>query len=200
MTPSSAASRGDLFPERGAALDVEAGGRLVEEEDARAVGEGEGEVEPAFHPARVAADLAVGRVGEPDPLQQLAAALGALGLAEAVQGGLQAHVLAAGQQRVEGGLLQGGADRRAHLRPFGDDVVAGDPGGAGGGGEEGGQHQHRRRLAGAVGAEEAVDLALGDLEVDAVDGPGPVLELADEAFDLDAAAAWGLSHSLQAIQ
>src|SRR5258708_35335126 len=37
-----------------------------------------------------------------------------------------------------------------------------------------------------------------DLEVDAVDGPGPVLELADEGFDLDAAAASGLSHSLQA--
>ena len=33
------------------------------------------------------------------------------------------------------------------------------PGGAGGGREEGGQHQHRRRLAGAVRAEEAEDLA-----------------------------------------
>ena len=153
----------DLVPERGAALDVEAGRRLVEEEDARPVGEREREVEPALHPARVAADLAVGGVGEADPLEQFAAALVALGLAEAVQGGLQAHVLAAGQQRVERGLLQGGADRGAHLRPFLDDVEAGDAGGAGGGREEGGQHQHRRRLAGAVGAEEAVDLALGDL-------------------------------------
>jgi hypothetical protein len=113
---------------------------------------------------------------------------------------LQPHVLAAGQQRVEGGLLQGGADRRPHLRAFGDDVEAPDPGAAGGGREEGGQHQHSRRLAGAVGAEEAVDLTLANLEVDAVDRAGPVLELADERFDLDAAAAWGLGHSLQAIQ
>ena len=32
------------------------------------------------------------------------------------------------------------------------------------------QHPHRRRLAGAVGAEEAVDVALANVEVDAVDG------------------------------
>ena len=68
----------DLLPEGGAALDVEAGRGLVEEEDAGPVGEREREVEPAFHPARVAADLAVGGVGEADPLQQFAAARFAL--------------------------------------------------------------------------------------------------------------------------
>ena len=64
----------DLVPERGAALDVEAGGGLVEEEDAGPVGERQRQVEPAFHPARVAADLAVRGLGEPDPLEQLGAA------------------------------------------------------------------------------------------------------------------------------
>ncbi len=44
----------DLLPQRGAALRVEAGGRLVEEEQARLVHEREREVEPALHPARVA--------------------------------------------------------------------------------------------------------------------------------------------------
>jgi hypothetical protein len=189
-----------LFPEGGAALDVEAGGGLVEEEDPRPVGEGERQVEAALHPARVAAHLAVGGVGEADPLQQLVAAALALGLAEAVEGGLQAHVLAAGQQRVERRLLQRGADRRPHPRPLLDDVEAADPRGAGGGREEGGQHQHRRRLAGAVGAEEAVDLALGDLEVDPVDGPGAVLELAGQRFDLDPALLLLRRHAFEAIQ
>ncbi len=52
----------DLVPERGAALDVEPGRGLVEEEDAGAVGERQRQVEAALHPARVAADFAVGRL------------------------------------------------------------------------------------------------------------------------------------------
>jgi hypothetical protein len=64
----------DLLPERGAALDVEPRRRLVEEQDARAVDECERQVEPALHPARVAADLAIGRVGEPDAVEELDAA------------------------------------------------------------------------------------------------------------------------------
>jgi hypothetical protein len=43
----------------------------------------------------------------------------------------------------------------------------------------------RGGLAGSVWAEKAVDLARFHLEVDAVDGPGPLLELANEGFDLD---------------
>ena len=68
----------DLVPQGGAALRVEAGRRLVEEQDARAVHEREREVEAALHAARVAADLAVGRVGEADALEQLVAAARAL--------------------------------------------------------------------------------------------------------------------------
>ena len=64
----------DLVPERGAALHVEAGGGLVEEEDAGLVDQRQREVEPPAHAAGVAADLAVGRLGEPDALDQLVAA------------------------------------------------------------------------------------------------------------------------------
>ena len=131
--------------------------------------------------------------GEADPLQQLVAARFALGLGDPVQGGLQAHVLAAGQQRVERRLLQGGADRGAHPRALADDVEAGDPRRARGRRQQRRQHQHRGRLAGAVGAEEAVDLAGGDPQVDAVDRPRPVLELAHEAFDFDAVAVRAVS-------
>ena len=48
---------------------------------------------------------------------------------------------------------------RAHLRPLLDDVEAGDARRAGGRRQQRRQHVHRRRLAGAVRAEEAVDLA-----------------------------------------
>ena len=100
----------DLGPERGAGLRVEPGRRLVEEEDARAVDEREREVEAPLHPARVRAHLALGRGLQADALEQLVGPLVALGLRDAVQRRLEAQVLAAGQQRVERGFLEGGAD------------------------------------------------------------------------------------------
>ena len=84
------------------------------------------EVEPAPHAARVAADLAVGGVGEADALDQLVAAAQRLGLRDPVHPGLQAHVLARGQELVERRLLEGDADRVADVGPLLDDVVAGD--------------------------------------------------------------------------
>ena len=75
------------------------------------------QVEPALHAAGVAADLAVGRVLEPDALDQRVAARAALGLRHALQRGLQLHVVAAGQEGVQRGLLQRGADRGAHGGP-----------------------------------------------------------------------------------
>ena len=105
-----------LVPERRAALRVEAGRRLVEEEDARPVDEREREVEPPLHAARVAADLAVGRLGEADALEQLLRRGLALGLREPLQHRLQPQVVAAGEQRVERRLLERGADHAAHLR------------------------------------------------------------------------------------
>ena len=177
---------GDLLPHVRAAGGVQAGGRLVEEEDPRPVHERERQVQPALHAARVAADLAVGRVGEADALDQRVAARAALGLGHALQRGLELHVLAPGQQRVQRGLLQRGADRRADGRALAHDVVPRDPRRARGGRQQGGEDQDRGRLAGAVGAQEAVDLARLDAQVDAVDGARPVLELADEALHLDA--------------
>ena len=112
VTPSSRASRATSSHRSARLCGIEAGRRLVEEQHARAVHEREREVEPALHAAGVAADLAVGRVGQPDALEQLVAARAALGLRQALQRRLQPHVLAPGEQRVERRLLQRGADRR----------------------------------------------------------------------------------------
>ena len=129
-----------------------------------------GEVEPAPHPARVGADPPVGGLSEPDPLEQRVAAALASAPTRPCSVACSADQLAAGHQRVERRLLQRDPDRAAHLGRLVDDVVAGDRRPAAGRTQQRGQHPHGGRLAGAVGAEEGVDLALGDLEVDAVDG------------------------------
>src|SRR5436305_1911714 len=69
---------GDLVPEGRPALNVEPGRRLIEEEHARPVDERHRQVEPALHPARIAAYLAVGGVCQPDPRDQLVRTLVAL--------------------------------------------------------------------------------------------------------------------------
>ena len=170
----------DLLPQRRAALDVEARRRLVEEQNPRVVDEREREVKPTLHPTRVAADAAIGGLVQSDALEQLVAAPGSVRAREALERGLQSQVLAAGEHRVERGLLQRGTDRRAHLRALAHDVVAGDARGSRRGGQQRGQHQHRRGLSGAVGSEEAVDLARRYDEIDPVDGARPLAELADE--------------------
>ena len=132
-----------LIPQRRSALRVEAGGGLVEEQQPRAMHERQAEVQPPLHPAGVAAHLAVGSVRQPDALEQLRPALVALGLAQPVQRALQAHVLAARQERVECRLLQRRADRAAHLRALVHHVQPRHARAAGGGGQQRGEHQHR---------------------------------------------------------
>ena len=51
-----------------------------------------------------------------------------------------------------------------------DDVVPQDRRPTPGGRQQGGDHAQRRRLAGSVGAEQSVDDAGGDLQVEVVDG------------------------------
>ena len=98
-------------------------------------------------------------------------------MAGAVHGVEEGEVGAAGEVGVRRRVL----DDRAHVGQH----VAGRPGhpapeqvdGAGGGQHQAEQHPHRGGLAGAVGAEEAVDVALADVEVDAVDGGDPPVAL-----------------------
>ena len=78
-----------LLPQRGPALRVKAGRRLVEEQDPRRVDQRQREVQPALHPARVAADPAVGRLGQPDALEQRVRALAPLGRRQALERGLE---------------------------------------------------------------------------------------------------------------
>ena len=121
------------------------------------------QVESALHAAGIGLHAPVGRFEQVDPLQQRLGPRLALCLRHAVERRLQADQLATGHQRVECRLLQGDADRAPDSRSVVDDIVAGDRRPPAARLQQGRQHPHRRRLAGAVGAEEAVDLALADL-------------------------------------
>ena len=105
----------DLVPHVRAALRVEAGGRLVEEDDLRLVDDAERDVDPAALAAGVGLALAVGVLGELEGVQRLGGAPLRLGLADAVHPGLQ-HQLLAGGRLVPGAAALGHvADAAAHL-------------------------------------------------------------------------------------
>ena len=143
------------------------------------------EIQAALHPARVAADPAIGRLGQANPLEQRLGAPAAVVARQALERGLEDEMLAAGEDRVERSFLERGPNRRPDLAALADDVEAADRGATAGRRQQCGQHQHRRRLAGAVGAEKAVDLAGRHRQVDAVDGARALAELAHQVLHLD---------------
>ena len=178
MTPSSLGEPLDLLPERGAALDVEAGRRLVEEEDPRAVHERQRQVEPALHPARVAPHLAVGGLRSARRASRSSSPRGA------ALGARQAWSVAwsrrCSRPVSSGSSAASWSAAPIDARTFGPSLATSKPptrAVPAVGREQRRQHVHGRRLPGAVRAEEAVDLAGRDREVDPVDGPRALLEL-----------------------
>ena len=133
-----------LLPQRRPALHVETGGRLIEEQDSRGMHERQSKVQPALHPARVAADAPVGRLGQTDPLEQRLGATPPLGAREALKGRLEDEMFTPGEDRVEGGLLQRCADRGPHLRTLADDVIPTDGRSSARWRQQRRQHQYRR--------------------------------------------------------
>src|SRR5262249_6813510 len=85
--------------------------------------------------------------------------------------GAEPEVLLGGQVEVECRLLEDDADLTADAERLALDVEAGDPRRAARRLEQRRQHPDRGRLAGAVRAEEAEELAGTDVEVDRVDRP-----------------------------
>ena len=156
----------DHAPELVAALGVESGGGLVEEEHGRAVHERGGEVEATAHAAGVRARHAVGGVAERELLEQLVGAGGDLRRRQVRQLAHQREVLATGEVLVDRGVLAGEADAPSHPLRVLAHVDAEHAGGSPVGLEQGGEHPHGRGLARAVGPEQAEDLAFGHLERD----------------------------------
>jgi hypothetical protein len=102
---------GEDRPQVGAALRVESRGRLVEEQDRGPVHQRDGDVEVPAHAARVGPYLPVGRLGQPELLEQLGHAAAQFAAAHPVDLALQRQVLVAGQDGERPAAL---ADRADH--------------------------------------------------------------------------------------
>ena len=123
---------------------------------------------------------AVGERDEVGELHDLLDAVLAFGAAVAEGAGVEIEVFEHGHVVVIAEMVGHPADEPADVGRVVDDIDAADLGGAHGGVVEGGEDPHGGRLAGAVGADEAADRAVRDLEGDAVDG----LELAEVAVEV----------------
>ncbi len=182
--------RPDLGPDGGPTLGVEAGGGLVQEEDLGVVDEGGGQVEAALHPSRIGVDLAVDGRADVDQGEDLGHPGQPLVAPESVEPGLEVEELPARLAVVEGRVLEGHADLEADELGLSGHVVAGHEAAAARRPQQGAEHPDQGRLAGPVRAQESVDLAGGDGEVDPVDGE-VVAELAGDPLGDDGRAVHG---------
>jgi hypothetical protein len=121
-------------------------------------GHGDREREAAVHAGRIGPHRHVHEVLELCEVDDLVVALGQLRASEAGREAAEDHVLAAGELAVEADAER---EQRAHA-PLDLDA-------AGGRRQDAGDRPHERRLAGAVGADHAHDLAVRDLERDALE-------------------------------
>ena len=192
----AAGERRDHVEHLAPADGVEGARRLVEHEQARRVDERLSDPEPLPHAARVAADARVDALQAGEVEQGVdALAQHAAGQAEEPPG--QLEELARRHPGVEAGHVGQEADQGAHLVRGRHDVAAEHPRRPRGRSRQAGEDAQRGRLAGAVGAQEAVDRTLWDGEVDAVEGARRAVDLG-EAPDLDrrrgGPAGSGFSH------
>ncbi|GAA3235892.1 hypothetical protein GCM10010468_69880 [Actinocorallia longicatena] len=174
----------DRRPHLGTSARVQAGGRLVEEQHPGRADEGGGQVEAAAHPAGVLRDRPVAGVREAEPLQQLGGAQPGPAGAQVVEATEHLQVLGARQDLVQRGVLAEQPDGGPDGRGVPGDVMPGDGSGSGVGAQKGGEDADGGGLAGPVGAEQPVDGAGGDGEVEAVQGPDAA-EALDEPLGVD---------------
>ena len=158
------------LPQREAALRVEAGGRLVEEEDRGPVHDRPRHHQALRHAARERGDrlLRPARTSRNCSSRRSASRLRRRGR-HPEEAAVEVEVLPHGERAVERVALRHHADhllRRGRVR---DHVDAADEGAPAGGDHARREHAGGRGLARAVGPEQAEDLALVHLEVELVD-------------------------------
>jgi hypothetical protein len=159
---------GDELPERLAQLDVDARGGLVEDDHGRAVHQRLGDQDAPLHAARELAHVGVALVGEAEVGEQLVDP-GVVGV-DAEIAALDAQRLAHGKNGSKTSSCGHDADLPARRRVVAVDVVAEDGDASRRRTRQTGEDADQRRLAGAVRAEQAEELALLDVEADVVEG------------------------------
>src|SRR6266550_5671955 len=185
----------EVLPERATSRNIEAGRRLVEKEDLRVVQEAAHDLELASHPARERLDRLVDvardaqKLGELLDLRAVAASHQRVGRRvrkDAVENGVEAHILLGREVLVEARPLEDDPDLPAHGARLADDVAAVDRRATARWGKRRGQDRDRRGLSGSVRAEQHEEFTGLHLERDAVDGIrlGLLVPL-HEVFDAD---------------
>ena len=158
----------DALKDGVATLGVHTHRWLVQEEDLGLVQQPGTDVHPALHAARIVAHRIVGALGQADHLQYLVHPLAQLLALQAVDAAKEHQVLARREAHVQGHLLGDQAHLGLDLVGVGLEVQAIHGDLAAAGLEQPGEHRNRRRLAGAVGAQQAKHLAPRYLERDAL--------------------------------
>ena len=158
----------DLVPELAPGLRVDASGRLVEKEEPRLVHDAGGEREALLPAARQLPSELMAARGEAEIGEGLRDRLPAR--LEIVEAGDEEEILLDRQVLVEREPLRHVADLLLDAAALADDVIAEHGSLARVRSEKPADHADGRRLARAVGPEEADDLAGRDLERDVIDG------------------------------
>ncbi len=170
---------GDDAPELPAGDRVDSGRWLVEQEQVGLVHECGRERELLLHAARQVLGVAALERRESRELERGLGAPGPLGLGHTPQPREEVEVLAHGEVLIERKALRHVADARLDASGLSEDRRAEDLGVAFVGREHRCEQPNQRRLARAVGADEAEDLASADLKIDVIDSdqiPEPVSE------------------------
>ena len=151
----------DLVPEIAPRLGIDAGGRLVQQQQLR-IGQGAGAEREALLPAagKLAGELSVATL-QPQALDHLAR--GAAGVGHAIEPGDEFQILAHRQILVQRKALRHVADLALDLVGVAADIVAQTRSLAAVGRQQAAQHADGGGLAAAVRPEKAVDLAALDL-------------------------------------
>ena len=158
-----------VLPEAVPGHRVHPRGRLVEDQQVGPVDQRHGQLQALPLSQRERVGQRLHDLIEAEPRGRLFDAPRDLGLGHVKELGVQDQVLPHRQLGVEREGLRHVADLAADGDVVGIDRLAEQPGLPLGGRQQAAQHLHRRRLAAAVGAEEAVDLPPLDPEVDVID-------------------------------
>ena len=150
---------------------VEPGARLVEQEEARPVEERLGDLGAAAEPPRQLASPLPVAVGEAEAGERRVYPSREIAPAEAIEMPLVPEVLADRELEVEARALEDDAEEPPHRPRLPSWIEAEDTDLAGLRARQGGEETEERRLAAAVGAEEAEDLPRRHVEIDPNERP-----------------------------
>jgi hypothetical protein len=166
-----------------ATLRVHAHGGLVQEQQPRLVDQPGGDVDPALHATGEGLHPLVRTLAQGNDAQHIPHTLLELPALQAVHAPEEVEVGPGAERRVEGQLLRHQPVDLFDAVQVGADIITTHPRRARRGRQEARQHGDEGGLAGAIGTQQAKDLALLDGKADAFDGD-QIAVLFDQIFDL----------------